>query len=119
MVGSIVLPIMMTAGVPRTIAATLFLMAFALGFIFNIANWTFYTKYFGVSRSSNCCRYAIVLAIIDAIALVLYAIISFRRERGYATWAVCGASASEWHRRAGRRAAHAALAAAALLRVED
>ncbi len=41
MVGSIVLPIMMTTGVPRKVAATLFLMAFALGFIFNIVNWQF------------------------------------------------------------------------------
>ncbi|MBV8116975.1 MAG: citrate transporter, partial [Candidatus Eremiobacteraeota bacterium] len=41
MVGSIVLPIMMTTGVPRKAAATLFLMAFALGFIFNIVNWKF------------------------------------------------------------------------------
>jgi hypothetical protein len=87
MVGSIVLPIMMTAGVPRTIAATLFLMAFALGYIFNITNWTFYTKYFGIAPS-ELTRYAVVLALIDAIALVLYAAISFRRERGYATWAV-------------------------------
>ncbi|HET6275148.1 MAG TPA: hypothetical protein VFE16_04320 [Candidatus Cybelea sp.] len=87
MVGSIVLPIMMTAGVPRTIAATLFLMGFALGFIFNIANWTFYTKYFGVAPH-ELIRYAIVLAIVDAIALVLYAAISLRRERGYAAWAV-------------------------------
>ncbi|HEX3670235.1 MAG TPA: hypothetical protein VHT92_00890 [Candidatus Cybelea sp.] len=87
MVGSIVLPIMMTAGVPRAIAATLFLMGFALGFIFNIANWTFYTKFFGVAEH-DLIRYAIVLAAVDAIALVLYAAISFRRERGYATWAV-------------------------------
>ncbi len=87
MVGSIVLPIMMTTGVPRTIAATLFLMAFALGFIFNIANWTFYTKYFGV-LPEHLVRYAIVLAIVDAIALVVYAVIAFRRERGYAAWAV-------------------------------
>ncbi len=87
MVGSIVLPIMMTAGVPRTIAATLFLMGFALGFIFNIANWTFYTKYFGVS-APQLVRYAIVLAAIDAVALVVYAAVSFRRERAYATWAV-------------------------------
>ncbi|MBV9718809.1 MAG: hypothetical protein JOZ77_05790 [Candidatus Eremiobacteraeota bacterium] len=86
MVGSIVLPIMMTAGVPRTIAATLFLMGFALGYIFNIANWTFYTKYFGVT-AHELIRYAIVLAAIDAVALLLYAAISFRRERGYATWA--------------------------------
>jgi hypothetical protein len=87
MVGSIVLPIMMTAGVPRTIAATLFLMAFALGYIFNITNWTFYTTFFGVMRD-QLVHYAIVLSVVDAIALVLYAAVSFRRERGYAAWAV-------------------------------
>lgn len=87
MVGSIVLPIAMTAGVPRTVAATMFLMAFALGFIFNIANWTFYTKYFGVAPQ-DLGRYAIALAIVDTIALLVYAAVSFRHERGYATWAV-------------------------------
>jgi H+/gluconate symporter-like permease len=87
MVGSIVLPIMMTVGVPRTVAATLFLMSFALGFIFNIANWTFYTKYFNVEQGQMV-RYAVVLAVIDAIALLVYAIVAFRREREYATWAV-------------------------------
>jgi hypothetical protein len=35
-------------------------------------------------------RYAIVLAIVDAIAMIIYAVIAFRRERGYATWAVAG-----------------------------
>jgi PDZ domain len=87
MVGSIVLPIMMTAGVPRTIAATLFLMSFALGYIFNIANWTFYTKFFGV-LPGQLIRYAVFLAIVDAVFLVAYAAVSFRRSRGYATWAV-------------------------------
>ncbi|HEY9086241.1 MAG TPA: hypothetical protein VIN40_09965, partial [Candidatus Tyrphobacter sp.] len=86
MVGSIVLPIMMTTGVPRTVAATLFLMAFALGFIFNIANWTFYTTFFGVTEQ-QVVRYAIVLAVIDAVALLAYAIVAFRRERDYAAWA--------------------------------
>ena len=87
MVGSIVLPIMMTTGVPRKIAATLFLMAFALGFIFNIVNWQFYTKYFGISQQQMY-KYAIVLAVIDLLALLIYAAISFRTMRGYATWAV-------------------------------
>ncbi|HEV3090373.1 MAG TPA: hypothetical protein VGX91_02910 [Candidatus Cybelea sp.] len=87
MVGSIVLPIMMTAGVPRRIAATLFLMAFALGYIFNIANWTFYTKYFSVAPEALV-RYAVFLAIVDACALLLFATVAFRRARGYATWAV-------------------------------
>ncbi|MBV8726214.1 MAG: hypothetical protein JO233_00395, partial [Candidatus Eremiobacteraeota bacterium] len=77
----------MTTGVPRKIAATLFLMAFALGFIFNIVNWQFYTKYFGVSQQQMY-KYAIILAAIDLITLLVYALISFRTMRGYATWAV-------------------------------
>ena len=87
MVGTIVLPIMMTTGVPRKIAATMFLMAFGLGFIFNPAIWTVYTKLFGVAREQMY-GYAVVLAAIDLIALIVYAVVSFKRARGYATWAV-------------------------------
>jgi hypothetical protein len=89
MVGSIVLPIMMTTGVPRKVAATLFLMAFALGFIFNIVNWQFYTKYFGVTQG-QLIGYALLLAAIDLVALVVYATVSFRTTRDYAAWAVQG-----------------------------
>jgi hypothetical protein len=87
MVGSIVLPIMMTTGVPRTVAATLFLMSFALGFIFNLVNWKFYTQLFGVVPQQMT-GYALALAALDAVALVVYAVVAFSRERGYATWAV-------------------------------
>ena len=87
MVGSIVLPIMMTTGVPRTTAATMFLMSFALGFIFNLTNWKFYTQLFGVVPQ-QLAHFAALLAVVDAIALIVYAAFSFRRERGYATWAV-------------------------------
>ncbi len=87
MVGSIVLPVMMTTGVPRDTAAKLFLMSFALGFIFNLTNWKFYTLLFGVVPQQMT-NYALLLAAIDAAALVAYACISFSRERGYATWAV-------------------------------
>lgn len=87
MVGSIVLPIMMTTGVPRKIAATLFLMAFALGFIFNLVNWKFYIQLFGVNQQQMY-GYALVLAAIDLVAMLVYAGISFSRMRAYATWAV-------------------------------
>ncbi|GAC1551781.1 MAG: hypothetical protein NVS3B16_26530 [Vulcanimicrobiaceae bacterium] len=87
MVGSIVLPIMMTIGVPRKTAATLFMLAFALGFVFNIAQWTFYTKTFGVERAAMQ-PYAFALAGIDLAALVVFAIVRFRTTRGYATWAL-------------------------------
>src|SRR5579872_4003385 len=80
MVGSIVLPIMMTVGVPRRVAAPVFLMAFALGFIFNIVNWKFYTQYFGVNQQQMY-GYAIALAAIDLIALLVYAVVSFRNAR--------------------------------------
>ncbi len=87
MIGSIVLPIMMTTGVPRKIAATMFLMAFALGYIFNIVNWKFYTQLFGITQQ-QVYRYAIILAVIDLIALLTYTVVSFQRSRAYATWAV-------------------------------
>lgn len=87
MVGSIVLPIMMTAGVPRKIAANLFLMSFALGYIFNITNWTFYTTFFGVTQE-HLMRYAVFLAVMDALAILVYASAAFYRQRHYATWAV-------------------------------
>ena len=87
MVGTIVLPVMMTTGVPRVVAATLFLMAFALGFIFNVTNWRFYTQLFGV-EPSQMMHYALLLALVDAAALIVYAVVSFARERDYATWAI-------------------------------
>lgn len=87
MVGSIVLPIMMTIGVSRRTAATLFMLAFALGFIFNLTQWKFYTTTFGVARE-QLQPYAYVLAAIDLVALVIFAFIRFRSDRGYATWAL-------------------------------
>jgi hypothetical protein len=87
MVGSIVLPIMLTIGVPRKTAATLFMLAFALGFIFNIAQWTFYTKTFGVDRLQMQ-PFAFALAGIDLAVLAVFATVRFRATRGYATWAL-------------------------------
>ncbi|MHB8230169.1 MAG: citrate transporter, partial [Vulcanimicrobiaceae bacterium] len=94
MVGSIVLPVMMTTGVPRKIAATMFLMAFALGFIFNIVNWKFYTQFFGVTPQQML-PYALLLAAIDLVALIAYAATSFRAARGYAAWAAAAPKGGE------------------------
>jgi hypothetical protein len=94
MVGSIVLPIMMTTGVPRKIAATLFLMAFALGYMFNPANWKFYIEVFGIGQQQMY-PYAVTLAIIDAVALIVYAGVSFGKSRAYAAWAVKAEQAAQ------------------------
>lgn len=87
MVGSIVLPIMLTIGIPRRTAATLFMLAYGFGFIFNVSQWGFYTKTFGVPREQMQ-SYALVLAAIDLLALVAFVAVRFRKTRGYATWAL-------------------------------
>ncbi len=87
MIGTIVLPVMLTVGVPRATAATLFLMAFALGYIFNLAQWKFYGQIFGVEQSAFG-PYVAVLAAIEGIAIVVFAAVRSRTNRDYATFAV-------------------------------
>src|ERR1700722_8413091 len=89
MIGTIVLPVMMTVGVPRVAAATLFLLAFGLGYILNIAQWTFYRQTFGVDQS-QLQNYIFALFAIDALVLIAFAIIRGRTTRDYATFAIAG-----------------------------
>jgi hypothetical protein len=84
MIGTIVLPVMMTVGVPRALSATLFLLAFGLGFIFNITQWRFYITLFGVERATFA-SYALLLFAIQAVVLVVYAVTQARATRDYAT----------------------------------
>jgi hypothetical protein len=89
MIGTIVLPVMMTVGVPRTTAATLFLLAFGLGYILNIAQWKFYRDVFGVAQS-DVQEYIYVLFAIDALVMVAFALVRARTTRDYATFAIAG-----------------------------
>jgi hypothetical protein len=84
MIGTIVLPVMMTVGVPRATSATLFLLAFGLGYILNIAQWKFYGTVFGVDRATFQ-NYAFVLFAVQAVVLIGYAIVRARATRDYAT----------------------------------
>ncbi len=49
MVGTIVLPILVSIGVPALSAACIFLMAFATGLCFNMANWQTFATIFNLS----------------------------------------------------------------------
>ena len=84
MIGTIVLPVLMTVGVPRATSATLFLLAFGLGYILNIAQWKFYGTVFGVDRTAFQ-GYAFVIFGIQAVVLIAYALVRARAARGYAT----------------------------------
>jgi hypothetical protein len=84
MIGTIVLPVMMTVGVPRATSATLFLLAYGLGYILNITQWRFYSTVFGVDRTSFQ-SYALVLFGLQAVVLLAYAVVRGRATRDYAT----------------------------------
>ena len=92
MVGSLVLPIMMSLGIPRKLAAVLFLLAYATGFIFNIALWRLYRELLQIAPTSELPpevpRFAAGLLVIMAIAVSVHAIVAARRAEGMSFWAV-------------------------------
>ncbi len=94
MIGTIVLPVMLTVGVPRATAATLFLMAFGLGYIFNLAQWKFYGQIFGVDQTAFG-AYIYALAAIEVAAIVAFAVVSARTNRDYATFALAAPPAKK------------------------
>lgn len=83
MVGTIVLPVMMTIGLPRALSATLFLLAFGTGFVLNIAQWKFYSSVFGVAPPAFA-PYAFAICALQAVVLLIYAVVRTRASRDYA-----------------------------------
>jgi hypothetical protein len=87
MVGGLALPIMMSIGVPRKLTGILFILAFGLGLIFNITLWGFYQGTLGID-TQYVKRFAVILAVIDAVAIVIFLAIASRRMSSYGAWAV-------------------------------
>lgn len=80
MVGSLVLPIMMSLGLNRKFVAVLFLLAFGTGFIFNIALWSVYKQVLGINDiPREGFHFAFGLLAIMTVAVVIYTIVSSRR----------------------------------------
>ena len=92
MVGSLVLPIMMSLGVPRRLAAILFLLAYATGFIFNIALWRLYRELLGIAPAAplplDVVRFAAGLAVVMSAVVAGYAAWAARRAPELRLWAV-------------------------------
>ncbi len=99
MVGTLVLPILMSLGVPRRLTAVLFLMAFATGFVFNIALWRLYRELLhlapGAALPPEIPRFATALVAITAAAVAAYAAIAARRTRDLRFWTIDVAALAE------------------------
>jgi hypothetical protein len=78
MVGTLVLPIMMSLGLPRKLVSVLFVLAFGTGFIFNIALWTLYRQILQIapegSLPSGVSQFAFGLLLIMIVVVVVYSI---------------------------------------------
>ena len=79
MVGSIVLPILISVGVPAMSAACIFLMAFTCGLTFNIANWKSFSGIFGL-EIPQIQSFAIYMLIATVIATLILIVLEFKRN---------------------------------------
>jgi hypothetical protein len=83
MVGSLVLPIMMSLGIPRKLAGTFFLLAFATGFIFNISLIRFYREILQVAQDAplppEVIRFQLIMLAVMTVGTIFYTVISARR----------------------------------------
>lgn len=79
MVGSIVLPILISVGVPACSAACIFLMAFTTGLALNIANWTSFASIFSL-KIEQIQQFEVYLAVVTAIMTVIMIIVEFKRN---------------------------------------
>lgn len=83
-VGSLVLPIMMSLGIPRKLAGTLFLLAFATGFIFNPILFTLYRQLLGLKDTevlpNQVSTFALILLGLMVVMVVVYALVSAKRS---------------------------------------
>lgn len=79
MVGSIVLPILISVGVPAMSAACIFLMAFTTGLTFNIANWKTFSSIFGL-EIEQIKGFEIYMLIATFLATIILVIVEFKRN---------------------------------------
>lgn len=84
MVGSLVLPIMMSLGVPRKLAGTFFLLAFATGFIFNISLIRFYRDILQIAQEAplppEIVKFQLVMLGVMTLGVIVYSVIAAKRS---------------------------------------
>ena len=79
MVGSIVLPILISIGVPALSAASIFLMSFTTGLTFNIANWKMFAGIFSL-EIDQIRNFEIYLMAATAVATLILIFVEFKKN---------------------------------------
>ncbi|MGZ9585694.1 citrate transporter [Paenibacillus marinisediminis] len=92
LVGTIVIPIMLTAGISQFVASIVVLLAVGVGALFNVSNWAVYVDVLGLSIE-EIADYTLVVAsplIVIALAMIVFYI---RKDgKGRKAWAMPAAT---------------------------
>lgn len=83
MVATILLPILLSIGIPPVITGGLFLMGLSLGGILNLVNWQLYMSILGLSQS-EILQFALPFAGLMFLATLLFFVIEIKRSGFYA-----------------------------------
>ena len=85
MVASIVLPILLSIGVPRVMAGCLFLMGMSLGGIFNLTNWQIYISVLQIPQE-QILGFSVLIGAAALITMVLFLAIELKRMGTSVGW---------------------------------
>jgi hypothetical protein len=85
MVGNIVIPILISVGVPSLTAGCILLFAMSIGGIFNMVNWALYQSVLGLSNE-QIRSFAYVFGAVMGLAALLFMIIELKVKRIKTAW---------------------------------
>jgi hypothetical protein len=87
MVGTLMLPILVSVGVPRKMAGAVFIMAFGTGYIMNMSLWEFYRTALGVDMS-QVRIFAVQVLAVNFVVTILFILFYARKNLLFATCSV-------------------------------
>lgn len=85
MVGTVVLPVMLSLGIPPQTAGGLFLFGISLGGMFNLGNWPLYIEVLKVSQA-DIVGFVVPFAGIVAITILSFLAIELKQWRNWRPW---------------------------------
>lgn len=86
MLGSIVLPIMVSVGLSPLVSAGIFLFGMATGLAINVSNWAFYQQTTGVPLETIR-TFALILMVLTFLTAVVFLFIETRKGKTRTAWA--------------------------------
>ena len=94
MVSTIVIPLMLSAGIQPVVAAGLVLFGISTGGLFNVANYQFYVDTIGMDMDMIKSA-SIVMGIASVVAIVAYVLLNVKRTGGKSYWAKIAAEETQ------------------------